>query len=111
MKIEMKIDMSSQAIANRLKAVNELRKLCLSLGNSSEGRKIKKPLPDSRALYAGSEVSQESPSFRAGRMSSCPPDFEQIQLHSDRAREILALVRQDRERAQSASSQSRTTAI
>jgi len=25
----------------------------------------------------------------------CPPDFEQIQLHSDRAREILALVRQD----------------
>jgi GNAT superfamily N-acetyltransferase len=30
----------------------------------------------------------------------CPPDFEQIQLHSDRAREILALVRQDWERAQ-----------
>jgi GNAT superfamily N-acetyltransferase len=25
----------------------------------------------------------------------CPPDFEQIQLHSDRSREILALVRQD----------------
>jgi len=25
----------------------------------------------------------------------CPPDFDQIQLHSDRAREILALLRQD----------------
>lgn len=25
----------------------------------------------------------------------CPPDFEQIQLHADRSREILALVRQD----------------
>ncbi len=30
----------------------------------------------------------------------CPPDFGEIQLHSDRAREILALVRQDWERAQ-----------
>lgn len=39
----MKIDMSSKAIASRLKTVNELRKLCLSLANSSEGRKIKKP--------------------------------------------------------------------
>jgi hypothetical protein len=46
----MKIDMSSQAITNRLKAVNELRKLCLSLANSSEGRKIKKPLPDGRVI-------------------------------------------------------------
>lgn len=25
----------------------------------------------------------------------CPPDFEQIQLHADRSRELLALVRQD----------------
>ena len=32
----------------------------------------------------------------------CPPDFEQIRLHSERAREILSLVRQDWERTQAA---------
>ena len=45
----MKIDMSSKAIASRLKTVSELRKLCLSLANSSEGRKIKKQLSDANA--------------------------------------------------------------
>ena len=29
----------------------------------------------------------------------CPPDFDQIRIHSDRAREILAIVRRDQERA------------
>ena len=38
----MKTDMSSEAITKRLKAVNELRKACLSLANSSEGKKILK---------------------------------------------------------------------
>jgi hypothetical protein len=38
----MKIDMSSAAIAKRLKVVNELRRTCLSLANSSTGKVIQK---------------------------------------------------------------------
>jgi hypothetical protein len=38
----MKIDLGPEAIANRLKAVNELRKVCLSLAKSSTGREILK---------------------------------------------------------------------
>lgn len=38
----MNIDMSKQAITNRLKAVDQLRKVCLSLENSSIGQKIRK---------------------------------------------------------------------
>jgi hypothetical protein len=38
----MKIDMSPEAVANRLKAVNELRRVCLSLAKSSAGREIMK---------------------------------------------------------------------
>jgi hypothetical protein len=34
--------MSEKAITNRLKTVNELRKTCLSLANSSAGKKIRK---------------------------------------------------------------------
>jgi hypothetical protein len=36
----MKIDMSSGAITKRLKIVNELRRTCLSLANSSAGKNI-----------------------------------------------------------------------
>ncbi len=38
----MKIDMSKEEITNRLKTVNQLRKVCLSLANSSAGAKIRK---------------------------------------------------------------------
>ncbi|HUN55540.1 MAG TPA: hypothetical protein VMU29_10335 [Smithella sp.] len=38
----MKIDLSPEAIASRLRTVNELRRLCLSLANSSAGREIMK---------------------------------------------------------------------
>ena len=38
----MKINMSPEAIAKRLKLVNELRRVCLSLANSSAGREIMK---------------------------------------------------------------------
>ena len=38
----MKIDLSPAAIAKRLKLVNELRRTCLSLANSSAGNKILK---------------------------------------------------------------------
>lgn len=34
----MKIDMSEKAITNRLKTVNQLRMVCLSLANSSSGK-------------------------------------------------------------------------
>ena len=36
----MKIDMSPEAIAKRLRLVNELRRVCLSLANSIAGREI-----------------------------------------------------------------------
>ncbi|KFN37684.1 hypothetical protein KN63_08890 [Smithella sp. F21] len=39
---QMKIDMSPEAIAKRLKIVNELRRTCLSLANSSTGKDILK---------------------------------------------------------------------
>jgi hypothetical protein len=38
----MKIDLSLEVVANRLKAVNELRRVCLSLAKSSTGREILK---------------------------------------------------------------------
>ena len=37
----MKIDMSGKAVANRLKTANQLRKACLSLSNSSAGKRIR----------------------------------------------------------------------
>ena len=40
----MKIDMSKKAITNRLKTVNQLRNVCLSLANSSAGAKIRKQI-------------------------------------------------------------------
>lgn len=36
----MKIDMSSEAVAKRLKLASELRRVCLSLANSSVGKEI-----------------------------------------------------------------------
>jgi len=42
----MKIDMSKQAITRRLKTVNQLRKVCLSLAHSSAGAKIRKQEAD-----------------------------------------------------------------
>lgn len=46
----MKIDMSPEAVANRLKLVNELRKVCLSLANSSAGREIMKKNPNNKTV-------------------------------------------------------------
>ena len=42
----MKIDMSKKAITNRLKTVNQLRKVCLSLANLNAGEKIRKRTAD-----------------------------------------------------------------
>lgn len=46
----MKIDMSSEAIAQRLKVVNELRRTCLSLANSSAGKEIQKKNSDNKSV-------------------------------------------------------------
>ncbi len=46
----MKIDMSKEEITNRLKAVNQLRKVCLSLANSSAGAKIRKQTADKQCV-------------------------------------------------------------
>jgi hypothetical protein len=46
----MKIDMSSEAITKRLKTVNELRRICLSLANSSAGKEIIKKNPDNKTV-------------------------------------------------------------
>ena len=42
----MKIDMSKKAITLRLKTVNQLRKVCLSLASSSAGATIRKQAAD-----------------------------------------------------------------
>jgi hypothetical protein len=52
----MKIDMSKQAVTNRLKTVNELRKVCLSLANSSVGKKIRKQFPTNEAIQRTSKA-------------------------------------------------------
>lgn len=46
----MKIDMSPEAIAGRLKTVEELRQLCLSLARSSAGKDILKKNPDNQSV-------------------------------------------------------------
>lgn len=46
----MKIDMSAKAITSRLKTVNQLRKLCLSLAKSSEGKKIRKQFAANKSV-------------------------------------------------------------
>ena len=40
--LSMKIDMSKKAITNRLKTVNQVRKVCLLLANSSARAEIRK---------------------------------------------------------------------
>jgi hypothetical protein len=46
----MKIDLSPETVANRLRTVNELRRLGLSLANSSEGREIMKKNQKNRTV-------------------------------------------------------------
>lgn len=52
----MKIDMSKQAVTNRLKAVNELRKVCFSLANSSAGKEIRKRFPADKVVQRTSDA-------------------------------------------------------
>ncbi len=46
----MKIDMSSEAISRRLRHVEQLRRLCLSLSSSSAGRDIAQRFPDNESV-------------------------------------------------------------
>ncbi len=46
----MKIDLSPDAVAKRLRLVNELRRVCLSLANSSVGREIMKKNPTNKIV-------------------------------------------------------------
>ena len=46
----MKTDMSKEEITNRLKTVNQLRKVCLSLANSSAREKTRKQTADKQCV-------------------------------------------------------------
>jgi hypothetical protein len=52
----MKIDMSSEAISKRLDKVRKLRKLCLSLANSSTGREIAIKFPSNKKVQRTSQA-------------------------------------------------------
>jgi hypothetical protein len=52
----MKIDMSEEAVTNRLKTVNQLRKACLSLANSSEGKKIREQFSTNKSVQRTSNA-------------------------------------------------------
>lgn len=58
----MKIDMSPLAITRRLKQVNQLRRTCLALANSSNGLRIRRK---HAAKHAESKHSEPSQSFSA----------------------------------------------
>jgi len=51
----MKIDMSAKAITNRLKTVNQLRKACLSLANSSAGKRIMEQFSANKSVQRTSQ--------------------------------------------------------
>lgn len=46
----MKIDMSKEAVTKRLRQVEELRTLCLSLANSSAGKEIQRKNPNNKIV-------------------------------------------------------------
>ncbi|HRC69812.1 MAG TPA: hypothetical protein PLS42_09130 [Candidatus Competibacter denitrificans] len=52
----MKIDMSREAVTNRLKTVEQLRKLCLSLANSSAGKKVRTQFPHDESIQRTSRA-------------------------------------------------------
>lgn len=56
----MKMDMSSDAITRRLKTVDRLRKLCLSLANSSAGKKVREEHPENEVVRRTARALGES---------------------------------------------------
>ena len=53
----MKIDMSREAVTNRLKTVEQLRKLCLSLANSNMGKNIRTQFPNNESVQKTEKAS------------------------------------------------------
>ena len=54
--LAMKIDMSSRAVTMRLKTVNQLRRTCLSLADSSAGKKIRKKFAANKEVQRTSQA-------------------------------------------------------
>ena len=54
--LPMKIDMSSRAVTMRLKTVSQLRRTCLSLADSSAGRKIRKKFSTNKQVQRTSQA-------------------------------------------------------
>ena len=52
----MKIDMSANAITKRLNIVNQLRRTCLSLADSSAGKRIRKQFSANKTVQRTSRV-------------------------------------------------------
>jgi hypothetical protein len=52
----MKIDLSKEAVTKRLQTVNQLRKVCLSLANSSAGKKIRAEHADIKSVKRTSDA-------------------------------------------------------
>jgi hypothetical protein len=57
----MKIDMSPDAITRRLKQVEELRGVCLSLADSSAGRRIRQKHPNNPIVQRTSQAIGDKP--------------------------------------------------
>lgn len=55
----MKIDMSPEAVTRRLRQVDELRELCLSLADTSIGRRIREKHPDDPVVRRTAEALGE----------------------------------------------------
>jgi hypothetical protein len=52
----MKIEMSSRAVTMRLKIVNQLRRTCLFLADSNEGRRIRKKFSTNKIVQRTSQA-------------------------------------------------------
>lgn len=55
----MKNDMSREAVTLRLKTVSELRRVCLSLADSSAGKSVRKKYPDNPSVQRVSRALGE----------------------------------------------------
>ncbi|MEA1948249.1 MAG: hypothetical protein U9N83_13215 [Thermodesulfobacteriota bacterium] len=73
----MKIDMSSHAVTKRLKMVNQLRCTCLSLADSSAGKKIRKQFSANTSVQRASYALGRCP-YRRGR-----PEFRIVKGKGD----------------------------
>lgn len=62
-KFWMKIDMSPEAITQRLKTAAELRRLCLALADSSAGREVRRKFHDEPQVR---RIDESLPSKRGG---------------------------------------------